>query len=113
VGAGAGGWEVYALVRCRCGEFLIAKSGQKWKCCPFCGRRFRLGGYIIYFRSGSVELIRRMRGMRMDDGQHLGFYRPCSPHPLRADSLPGGATSQGRRQASQCPAPPGPGSGAR
>jgi hypothetical protein len=103
----------YGLVRCLCGQFLIIKNGQKWKCCPFCGRRFRLEGYIIYFQSDSMELVRRMRGMKMDDGQHLGFYRPCSPHPLHADSCFGEASSQSRSQEFQCSASPEPGSEAR
>ena len=52
----------FIIVVCsRCGGYLIAKSGQKTKTCPYCG--FKL----------AVEKAKKNSGCRNRSGSILGF----------------------------------------
>ena len=51
----------FALIRCKCRNYLIVAQGQKRRLCPYCGRRFWLCGHHVVIQSDDPKLLQNLK----------------------------------------------------
>jgi len=52
--------EMYKLIRCECGQFIVVKTDKKYVKCPRCKKELAVQRYLVYEISYDKEYLKKL-----------------------------------------------------